>query len=316
MSMGSNRMTGSTDSGQEILDAMLDVLDLERLELDLFRGLSVQGSPPRVFGGQVAAQSLIAAARTVPDGRPPHSLHSYFIRGGDPAIPVVFIVDRIRDGRSFSVRRVIGQQNGKAIFALTASFQVPARGLEHGTPAPIVPAPQDCPQMIFRAPGTDEEQDPGEPHFLAAFEMRVAQSSRRSSSASGTAGSIRTPTDGPPDHEPEDATWIRAAGVLPDDPLTHTAVVVFASDFGIVDGVLSHHRRRHGQRGMRQASLDHVMWFHHQVQADEWMLYRRVSPAASGGRGLGIGEIFDQSGVHRVTVAQEAMFRLPEFLDD
>ena len=289
-------MSGSTTEGQSVLDAMLEVLDLERLELDLFRGLSVQGSPPRVFGGQVAAQSLIAAARTVPEGRPPNSLHSYFIRGGDPQVPVVFIVDRIRDGRSFSVRRVIAQQNGKAIFALTASFQTPARGLEHGTPPPDVPAPENCPPLIFRAPGSDEVQDPQEPHFLAAFEMRAAASSR--SSAAG------------------DATWIRADGVLPDDPLTHTAVVVFASDFGIVDGVLSRHKLRHRSAGMRQASLDHVMWFHHQVRADEWMLYRRTSPAASGGRGLGIGEISDRSGTHLVTVAQEAMFRLPEFLDD
>jgi acyl-CoA thioesterase-2 len=118
-------------SGQQMVDALLDVLDLERIELDIFRGLSVQGSPPRVFGGQVAAQSLIAAARTLPgdDERPAHSFHSYFIRGGDPQIPVVFEVDRIRDGRSFSVRRVLAVQNGKAIFALTASFQVPARGL-------------------------------------------------------------------------------------------------------------------------------------------------------------------------------------------
>lgn len=284
-------------AGRAVVEHLLEVLDLERLELDLFRGLSVAGSPPRVFGGQVAAQSLIAAARTVPDGRPPHSFHSYFIRAGDPMVPVVFSVDRVRDGRSFSVRRVIALQNGKGIFALTASFQAPARGLEHGTPMPDVPSPADSrPDRRHRGePALDE------PSFRDSFEMRVARSSRRRE---------------PGSTQVEDATWFRTAAPLPEDPLIHTAMVVFASDFGIVDPVMSHHDRRHGEEGARIASLDHVMWFHHQVRADQWLLFNRASPNASGARGLAIGQIFDEAGVHRITVAQEAMFRLPEFLDD
>ncbi len=280
--------------GPANVEHLLEVLDLERLELDLFRGLSVAGSPPRVFGGQVAAQSLIAAARTVPEGRPPHSFHSYFIRAGDPMTPVVFSVDRVRDGRSFSVRRVIALQNGKGIFALTASFQAPARGLEHGTPRPDVPPPADSRRDRRRG-----DADEHEPSFRDSFEMRTARSSRRREAGDDVA----------------DATWFRAAGPLPADPLIHTAMVVFASDFGIMDPVMSHHDRGHGEEGARIASLDHVMWFHHQIRADEWMLFHRRSPNASGARGLAIGEIYDEAGRHCITVAQEAMFRLPEFMD-
>ncbi|MCW2603138.1 MAG: acyl-CoA thioesterase [Pseudonocardiales bacterium] len=287
---------GYPTDGKANVEHLLEVLDLERLELDLFRGLSVAGSPPRVFGGQVAAQSLIAAARTVPDGRPPHSFHSYFIRAGDPMIPVVFSVDRVRDGRSFSVRRVIALQNGKGIFALTASFQTPARGLEHGTPMPPVPMPADSrPDRRRRG-----DSDANEPSFRDSFEMRTSVSSRRR-----PAGST----------EVADSTWFRTAAPLPADPLIHTAMVVFASDFGIMDPVMSHHSRGHGEEGARIASLDHVMWFHHQIRADEWMLFHRGSPNASGARGLAIGEIYNEAGQHCITVAQEAMFRLPEFMD-
>jgi len=291
-----------------MVDALLGVLDLERIELDIFRGLSVDGSPPRVFGGQVAAQSLIAAARTLPqdDDRPPHSFHSYFIRPGDPHVPVVFQVDRIRDGRSFSVRRVLAVQGGKAIFALTASFQTPARGVEHGVAMPDVPAPEDCVPVVFEPHAQADDEDGSTPHFLSAFEMRAVHSSRRSSDT------IADEATGQP--QLFDASWFRAAGALPQDPLIHTAMVVFASDYGIVDGALSLHRIERTAR-MRQASLDHVMWFHHPVRADEWMLYRRVSPAASGGRALGIGEILDAAGSHRITVAQEAMVRLPQYRD-
>lgn len=293
-------------SGQRMVDALLDVLDLERIELDIFRGLSVDGSPPRVFGGQVAAQSLIAAARTLPqdDERPPHSFHSYFIRPGDPHTPVVFQVDRIRDGRSFSVRRVLAVQGGKAIFALTASFQTPARGVEHGTAMPDVPPPDECAPLVFEPHAQADDEDGSTPHFLSAFDMRAVHSSR----ASGD--TIVDAATGQP--QLFDASWFRTAGALPDDPLTHTAMVVFASDYGIVDGALSLHRIERTSR-MRQASLDHVMWFHHPVRADDWLLFRRVSPAASGGRALGIGEIFDASGSHRITVAQEAMVRLPQY---
>jgi acyl-CoA thioesterase-2 len=152
-----------------------------------------------------------------------------------------------------------------------------------------------------------EEDDPNTPHFLSAFDIRTVHSSWRSGDT------IVDPATGSP--QLFDATWFRAAGSVPDDPLMHTALVVFASDFGITDGVQSRHKIEHRERGTRQASLDHVMWFHHQVRADDWLLYRRVSPAASGGRGLGIGEIFDATGFHRVTVAQEAMIRLPQFRD-
>jgi acyl-CoA thioesterase-2 len=289
-----------------MVDALLDVLNLERIELDIFRGLSVDGSPPRVFGGQVAAQSLIAAARTLPreDNRPPHSFHSYFIRPGDPHVPVVFQVDRIRDGRSFSVRRVLAVQNGKGIFALTASFQSPSRGVEHGAAAPDVPPPDQCPPLVFEPHHPADDEDGSTPHFLSAFEMRMVSSSRRSRDAA-----VDEATGQP---QLYDATWLRTAGTLPPDPLVHTAMVVFASDHGIVDGALSRHRLDRSEH-MRQASLDHVMWFHHPVRADDWLLYRRVSPAASGGRALGIGEIFDAAGAHRITVAQEAMVRLPQY---
>ena len=299
--MSSSTDTGSRGSGYPTdgkanVEHLLEVLDRERLELDLFRGLSVAGSPPRVFGVQVAAQALIAAARTVPEGRPPHSFHSYFIRAGDPMVPVVFSVDRVRDGRSFSVRRVIALQNGKGIFALTASFQTASRGLEHGTPLPSVPGPAES-RPDRRRRGDD---DADEPSFRDSFEMRTAVSSRRRDPAST---------------EVADSTWFRTAAPLPADPLIHTAMVVFASDFGIMDPVMSHHSRGHGEEGARIASLDHVMWFHHQIRADEWMLFHRGSPNASGARGLAIGEIYNEAGQHCITVAQEAMFRLPEFMD-
>lgn len=308
MSGNEGGTSGPQFTGQRMVDALLGVLDLERIEEDIFRGRSVDGSPPRVFGGQVAAQSLIAAARTLPDvnERPVHSFHSYFIRAGDPNIPVVFQVDRIRDGRSFSVRRVLAVQNGKAIFALTASFQVPARGLDHGATMPVVAKPDECEPVVFTPHVRGEDDDPSTPHFLSAFDMRNVHSSRHSGEM------FEDPTTGQP--QIFDATWMRTAGALPEDPLIHTALIVFASDWGITDGVQSRHRYS-GSNEMRQASLDHVMWFHHQVRADDWLLFRRVSPAASGGRGMGYGEMFDANGVHQVTIAQEAMIRLPQFRD-
>lgn len=285
-------------TGQLVVDGLVKLLDLEAIEQDIFRGVSPKVATQRVFGGQVAGQALVAATRTVEPDRVVHSLHSYFIRPGDPAIPIVYTVERIRDGRSFSVRRVTAIQHGKPIFTLSASFQLAQGGIDHQRSMPDVPAPENLPTLAERLEGFDE---------LQAFLKRLPQ-----------AFDIRYVDDppwvqrnlGPRESQPH-RIWMKADGTLPDDPTLHVCVITFASDLNLLDSVLIHHGMAARLDPISMASLDHAMWFHRQFRADEWFLYESSSPSASGGRGLATGRFFARDGRLVVSVAQEGMIRLP-----
>ena len=282
--------------GQPVLDRLVRLLDLERIEENIFRGFSPKASPIRVFGGQVAGQALVAAGRTVPAERGVHSLHSYFIRPGDPSVPIVYEVDRIRDGRSFTTRRVIAIQHGKAIFALSASFQLAEPGIEHAEPMPQVPDPEG----------------------LATFAERIAPYRDRF----GTWGRFPRPidvryVDDPPwvsreqgPREARNRVWMRADGRLPDDGLVHVCVLAYASDMTLLDSVLARHGLAWGLDKVLGASLDHAMWFHRPFRADEWVLYDCSSPSASGARGLATGRFFARDGRLLATVVQEGLLRV------
>ena len=279
----------------QALDELLAVLDLERLEVNLFRGISWKDERPRVFGGQVAGQALVAASRTVDaadDHRSVHSLHAYFLRPGDPSVPIVYEVDRIRDGKSFTTRRVVAIQHGEAIFNLQASFHVEETGLDHQLPMPEAAPPETLPRGDELEPPV-----PGRLWKCQPVDMRYV--------------------DGPPwERSPvADAcdsrllVWIRADGTLPDDPVLHTCIVAYASDYTLLGASLVPHGLSYFRDDLMMASLDHAMWFHRPFRADEWLLYSQMSPSASGGRGLAYGGIFRQDGALAVSVVQEGLIR-------
>ncbi|GAA4918869.1 acyl-CoA thioesterase II [Streptomyces coeruleoprunus] len=287
----------------EALDDLLDLLDLERVEENIFRGRSRSAIVPRVFGGQVAAQALVAAGRTVPDDRMAHSLHAYFLRMGDPGAPIVYTVDRIRDGRSFTTRRVVAVQHGQPIFHLSASFQTYEEGLEHQADMPPAPDPETLP--------TAEEALPRHAHLFAhpsvaerMLEARAAVDLRYVSEPPyATAGEPR---------EPRSQVWFRTNGKLADDPLLHVCLATYVSDMTLLDSVLLAHGRGGWAVGdVVGASLDHAMWFHRPFRADEWLLYDQHSPSASGGRGLGQARIYTQDGRLAISVIQEGVVRVP-----
>lgn len=282
--------------GQPVLDRLVALLDLERIEENIFRGVSPALSPVRVFGGQVAGQALVAAGRTVPAERKVHSLHAYFIRPGDPSIPIVYEIDRIRDGRSFTTRRVIAVQRGKAIFALSASFHRPEPGVEHAEPMPPVPDPETLP--------TRAQQ-------LGTFADKLGDVAKLPRPID-----IRYVTEPPwelRDRGPSEArsqVWMRADGRLPDDELLHVCVLTYASDMTLLDSILVRHGAYWGLDNVLGASLDHALWFHRPFRADEWFLYDCVSPSASGARGLATGRFFTQDGTLIATVVQEGLLRI------
>jgi acyl-CoA thioesterase-2 len=291
----------------DALQSLLDLLDLERIEEDIFRGTS-DAAPlvPRVFGGQVAAQALVAAGRTVPEDRPPHSLHAYFLRPGDPGAPIVYTVDRIRDGFSFTTRRVVAVQHGQPIFHLSASFQLAEDGLEHQEPMPDVPDPLSLP--------TAEELLPRYEHLLAGpgvvdrmLQARAAVDLRYVDAP--PYGSVGQP------RQPKSQVWFRTDGKLDgaaDDPLLHVCLATYVSDMTLLDSVLLAHGRGGWAVGdIVGASLDHAMWFHRPFRVDDWLLYDQESPSASGGRGLAKGRIFTADGRLAVSVIQEGVMRVP-----
>jgi acyl-CoA thioesterase-2 len=270
------------------LEELVALLDLEPLEVNLFRGVSWKDDRPRVFGGQVAGQALVAAGRTV-EGRAVHSLHAYFLRPGDPSIPIVYEVDRIRDGKSFTTRRVKAIQHGEAIFNLAASFHVVETGLDHGLPMPEAPDPETLPRA--------DELEPPAPGRLWArqpIDIRYVNG---------------PPWDRPLSPSGRQLVWIRADGTLPDDLVLHTCVVAYASDYTLLGSALVPHGQSYFRDDIMMASLDHAMWFHRPFRADEWLLYSQASPSASGGRGLAMGGIFRRDGVHAVSVVQEGLIR-------
>ncbi|HEV2310066.1 MAG TPA: acyl-CoA thioesterase II [Acidimicrobiia bacterium] len=278
------------------LDDLLDLLELEVLEVNLFRGLSPDEDAQRVFGGQVAAQALVAAGRTVEPDRPVHSLHAYFLRPGDPSIPIVYDVDRIRDGHSFTTRRVVAIQHGRAIFNLQASFQIVEEGPDHSEPMPDVPRPDELPTYRERV-----EQE------LARFGPEASEWLTRERPIESR------PVDpphwiDPAPRAPTQDLWIRANGVLPDGELIHACVVAYASDLSLLDTATLPHAIGYNA-AYQMASLDHAMWFHRPLRADHWLLYHQLSPSASGARGLALGHVFREDGVVAVTVMQEGLIR-------
>ncbi|MEU3554933.1 acyl-CoA thioesterase [Streptomyces fragilis] len=288
------------------LQSLLDLLDLERIERDIFRGRSRFAVVPRVFGGQVAAQALIAAGRTVPADRFAHSLHAYFLVAGDPGAPIVYEVDRIRDGRSFTTRRVVAVQHGRPIFHLSASFQAYEEGLDHQAPMPEVPDPETLP--------TFEQMMPRHAEAYASPDMLERMLAAR---AAVDLRYVNTPpwgSVGEP-REPRSQVWFRTAGKLDgplDDPLMHVCLATYVSDMTLLDSVLLAHGRGGWAVGdVVGASLDHAMWFHRPFRADEWLLYDQESPSASGGRGLGQARIYTQDGRLAISVIQEGVVRVP-----
>ncbi|MFF7964550.1 acyl-CoA thioesterase II [Streptomyces sp. NPDC048208] len=285
----------------QALQDLLDLLDLERIEEDIYRGQSRSAVVPRVFGGQVAAQALVAAGRTVPADRAAHSLHAYFLRTGDPGAPIVYSVDRIRDGRSFTTRRVVAVQHGKPIFHLSASFQAYEDGLDHQAPMPDAPDPATLPTSQERLRGYAHLDPEVVERFLEAREaidLRYVDEPPY-----GEFGAPR---------EPHSQVWFRANGKLDDDPLLHVVLATYVSDMTLLDSVLLAHGRGGWAVGdVVGASLDHAMWFHRPFRADEWLLYDQESPSAHGGRGLGQARIYTRDGRLAISVVQEGVVRVP-----
>jgi len=283
--------------GDTPLAKLVDLLDLEKVEEDIYRGKQPTEALQRVFGGQVAGQALVAAGRTVPADRPVHSLHAYFLRPGDPGLPIVYEVDRIRDGRSFTTRRVVGIQHGKAIFNLQASFQVVEEGLEHASEMPDVPGPEGLVTLNERMkPYADE---------LGGWYTRPRPIDVR---YVGDPPRIAKDNGAPVPHS---RVWMRADGALPDDPLLHVCAVTFASDMTLLDSTLLAHGKAWGTGDVVGASLDHAMWFHRPFRADQWFLYDQESPWTGGGRGLARGAIYTRDGRRAVSVVQEGLIRVP-----
>ncbi len=282
---------------QKALDDLISMLDLEELEINLFRGRSPREERQRVFGGQVAGQALVAACRTI-EKQLVHSLHAYFIRPGDPTVPIIYQVDRIRDGRSFVTRRVTAIQHGEAIFALSASFQVPEQGFEHQDPMPNAPDPETLPSFEERAAAL---------RALAAPEMRAWLDRDRPIETRSVDGSD-LPTH--EKREPHSLVWLRAKGELPDDQALHQCVVAYASDMTLLDTAARPHPVYSAEQRVQVTSLDHAMWFHRPFRADEWLLYEQQSPSMSGARGFTTGRFFTRDGRLVVSVAQEGLFRL------
>jgi acyl-CoA thioesterase II len=275
---------------------LLSILDLETLEVNLFRGRSPQVGWQRVFGGQVIGQALVAATRTV-EGRPPHSLHAYFLLAGDPKVPIIYEVDRIRDGKSFTTRRVIGIQHGRAIFSMSVSFHADESGLDHQAAMPDVPTPKSLP--------TDAEMKekilPQLPEAVRRYYERERPIELRPVEFGRYIG--KKIEDG------RFNVWFKSTARLPDDPAIHRCVLAYASDFTLLDTALLQHQRSVFDRDIQGASLDHALWFHRPFRADEWLLYSQDSPNMHGARGFARGLIFTTDGTLLASVAQEGLLR-------
>jgi acyl-CoA thioesterase II len=282
--------------GSAGVEHMLDLLDLADLGDGVFLGDTPQVGWQRIFGGQVAGQALVAAGRTVAAERLVHSLHGYFVRAGDPAVPITYRVENIRDGRSFSVRRSVAYQHDLPIFFMSASFHRPEEGLDHQAPAPVpVPPPEAVPSMAQRLAQYPRRRDEWN-RVPRPIDVRYV-----------TEPGFVAPGDRPP-HERQ-LVWMRLSGTLPDDPLVHACALAYASDLTLLDSVLAQHGEVWGPGGFAGVSLDHALWLHRPFRADEWFLYDCYSPSASGGRGLATGRMFTADGRHIATVVQEGLLR-------
>lgn len=278
---------------QAAVDSLITLLDLEPIEVNIFRGESPDEDRQRTFGGQVAGQALVAASRTV-EGMTVHSLHAYFLYGGDPSSPILYEVDRIRDSRSFITRRVKAIQHGRPIFGLTASFQRQEEGYEHQMPMPEgQPDPESLPDFRER---------------MAPWKDKLGDWYDRPRSIDTRYSDWRSPEDHTPGPMFENM-WFRANGRLPDDPVLHQCIVAYASDISVLDTSLRPHGLSASLGEVFMASLDHAMWFHRPFRADEWLLYAQDTPSASGGRGLGRGLIYTREGALAASVVQEGVIR-------
>jgi acyl-CoA thioesterase-2 len=275
---------------------LLDILDLERLEVNLFRGRSPAVGWQRVFGGQVVAQALVAACRTV-EGRPPHSLHAYFLLPGDPKVPIIYDVDRIRDGRSFTTRRVNAIQHGHPIFSMAASFHPDEDGMDHQADMPKVPMPEELPSekdIYNRLASKMPEPVRRFYERERPVELRAVEYERY----------VGKKIPGGTFH-----IWFRTTGTLPDDPVIHQSVLAYASDWGLLDASLARHGRTLFENDFMGASLDHALWLHRPFRADDWLLYAQDSPNLHGARGFARGLIFKRDGTLVASVAQEGLVR-------
>ncbi|RAK57239.1 acyl-CoA thioesterase II [Phenylobacterium deserti] len=278
-------------------DNLVETLKLERIEVNLFRGDTPDKDRGRIFGGQVIAQSLLAAYETVEE-RICHSLHCYFIRPGDPRVPIVFEVDRARDGGSFTTRRVIAVQHGQQIFNLAASFQAPEDGLEHQTAMPANPDPQTLEDDLVRRKEAMKDAPEAARRWLEAPQPIEIRSVDLRMGAT------------PPAAEAEQQVWFRARAPIGDDPRMHQVILAYASDMSLLGTALRPHGVGFEHRQLQAASLDHAMWFHKPFNFNDWLLYAQDSPSASGGRGFARGAIYDQSGVLVASTAQEGLIRM------
>ncbi len=280
------------------LEEVVRLLDLEKLEEGLFRGSQpAESDLVRVFGGQVASQALMAAQHTVPEDRYVHSLHLYFILGGDPSIPIVYDVENVRDGRSFTTRRVAARQHGEIIFYMTASFQVEEPGWDHQDVMPDVPSPEESMSM-------DE--------LIATFSDSSAERWKREWSSFD----VRYVGDNRAEDDPQrrlvpavQRLWFRADGILPKSRRVHNAAFTYISDLSLLGASLVPHGVVIGSPRVQPASLDHTIWFHRPIAADQWLLYDQTSPSASGARGLAMARVFSADGTLVATVAQEGLIR-------
>ncbi len=279
------------------LKDLLGILDLEQIEVNLFRGHSPEDRWQRVFGGQVIGQALVAASRTV-EGRVCHSLHAYFLRPGDPKVPILYEVDRARDGRSFTARRVIAVQHGRQIFNLAASFQTPEEGLDHQSAMPEAPEPE---RLRSEAEIRQELVDQVPEQYRAYFERERPFELR----PVAPANLFR-----PAKTAPLQQVWFRVPGALPDEVAVHQSVLAYMSDMTLLDTATKPHGVNFLDRRMQAASLDHAMWFHRAFRADEWLLFAQDSPSASGARGFSRGAVYSRDGRLIASAAQEGLIRI------
>ena len=286
-----------TCSKGDVLQELLELLELEKIEENIFRGQSQDLGMTNVFGGQVLGQALSAALRTVPDNRPAHSLHAYFILPGDATLPIVYTVDCIRDGKSFTTRNVVAVQKGRAIFSMSASFQKNEAGFEHQDTMPEVQGPEGVESELEMARRlSDKIPPPLRDKLLCVKPIEIRH---------------LNPVDPFAPHKlpPEKFVWFRTRDSLPDDPAVHRYLLAYASDFNLVATALYPHGHTFWEPDMQVASLDHAMWFHRDFRMDDWLLYAMTSPNAGSARGLSIGRIFTRRGRLVATVAQEGLMR-------
>ena len=281
------------------MQGLISILDLETLERNLFRGRSPQTGWQRVVGGQVIAQALVAAHRTVDADRHVHSLHCYFMRPGDPAVPIIYEVDRIRDGKSFTTRRVVAIQHGQAIFSLSASFQIDEPGLEHQ-----IEMPEDLPrpETLTSAKELIESFIDSVPESVRAYWERERPIEFKPVSLAHYTSREKLP--------PKQHIWIRTTGPVPDNRPLQAAVLAYLSDMTLLDTSLFAHGRAVFDEDLQVASLDHAMWFHRPNALDDWLLYTQDSPNTSGGRGFTRGSIYASDGTLVASMAQEGLIRL------